>query len=80
MKKIKKTRTRKHPYSEYFQIGDDILMGKYKNSRGKIVGFGEDERGHPTVEIEPVPKGRKKNKIITLFRIWRDDKTKPTLK
>ncbi len=57
----------------YFAIGDLVLMGKHKNARGKIVGFGEDQWGNPTVEVEPVPKGRKKNRVIGLFRIWRGD-------
>jgi len=48
-------------------------MGKYKNMRGAIVGFGQDKWGNPTVEIEPTPKGRKQNKTIGLYRIWRAD-------
>ena len=56
--------------TDYFKIGDEILMGKYKTSKGKIIGFGEDKWGNPTVEIEPIPKGRKKNKTIGLFKIW----------
>ena len=59
--------------TNYFRIGDIVLMGKYKNARGKIIGFGEDKWSNPTVEIEPIPKGRKQNKIIGLFRIWRAD-------
>jgi hypothetical protein len=57
----------------YFKVGDVVLMGKYKNVRGAIVGFGQDKWGNPTVEIEPTPKGRKQNKIIGLYRIWRAD-------
>ena len=57
----------------YFAIGDIVLMGKYKNKRGVITGFGEDKWGNPTVEIEPIPKGRKQNKTIGLFKIWRAD-------
>jgi hypothetical protein len=57
----------------YFKVGDVVLMGKYKNMRGAIVGFGQDKWGNPTVEIEPIPKGRKQNKIIGLFKIWRAD-------
>ena len=57
----------------YFKIGDVVLTGKYKNARGQIVAFGEDKWGNPTVEVEPIPKGRKKNRIIGLFRIWRAD-------
>lgn len=60
-------------FTNYFSIGDEILMGKFKNSKGKIVGFGADQWGNPTLEIEPIPKGRKKNKIIGLFKIWRAD-------
>lgn len=61
------------PFTTYFKIGDIILLGKFKNMQGQIIGFGEDKWGNPTVEIEPIPKGRKKNKIIGLFRIWRAD-------
>ena len=57
----------------YFKVGDVVLMGKYKNMRGAIVGFGQDKLGNPTVEIEPTPKGRKQNKIIGLYKIWRAD-------
>jgi hypothetical protein len=67
------SRVRAIPGTAYFNVGDIVLMGKYKNMRGAIVGFGEDKWGNPTVEIEPTPKGRKKNKIIGLYKIWRAD-------
>ena len=57
----------------HFTVGDVILYGKYKNKKGKIVGWGSDKWGNPTVEIEPIPKGRKQNKIFGLFKIWRAD-------
>jgi len=57
----------------YMNVGDLVLYGKYKNHVGKIVAFGQDQHGNPTVEIEPVPKGRKQNKVIGLFKIWRKD-------
>lgn len=57
----------------YFNVGDKILFGKYKNKVGIIVAFGQDKWGNPTVEIEPVPKGRKQNKVFGLFKIWRAD-------
>ena len=57
----------------YFKIGDVVLMGKYKNKRGVIVGLGQDRWGNPTVEVEPTPKGRKQNRIIGLYKIWRAD-------
>ena len=57
----------------YFKIGDVVLRGKYKNMRGTIIGFGQDKWGNPTVAIEPTPKGRKQNKIIGLYKIWRAD-------
>ena len=59
--------------ASYFNVGDIILYGKYKNKKGKIVSFNTDPKGNPIVEIEPIPKGRKQNKIIQLFRIWRSD-------
>lgn len=60
----------------YFGVGDQILYGKYKNKKGIIVGFGKDEKGNPTVEIEPYPKGRKQNKTMTVFKIWHADPEK----
>jgi hypothetical protein len=66
-------RKRATTVTTYFKVGDVVLMGKYKNVRGVIVGFGEDHWGNPTVEIEPTPKGRKQNKIIGLFKMWRAD-------
>jgi len=60
-------------YASYFSIGDVILYGKYKNHRGKVVSFSQDHWGNPTIEIEPIPKGRKQNKVMGLFKIWRAD-------
>lgn len=54
----------------FFNVGDIILYGKYKNKKGKIIAFSENEKGQPLVEIEPIPKGRKQNKIMGLFKIW----------
>lgn len=62
--------------SGYFNVGDPILYGKYKNKKGVIVRLFKDEKGNPAVEIEPVPKGRKQNKVITLFKIWHADPEK----
>lgn len=57
--------------SGYFSVGDVILFGKYKNKRGVVKRLFIDEKGNPSVEIEPVPKGRKKNKIMGLYKIWK---------
>jgi hypothetical protein len=53
----------------FFNVGDPITYGKYQNKPGKIVKFIDDGKGNPLVEIEPVPKGKKKNKTIALFKI-----------
>ena len=55
----------------HFQPGDEILYGKWKNKRGKIVDMFVDDRGIPVIEIEPIPKGRKKNVTIGLYKIWK---------
>lgn len=55
----------------YFSVGDIVLYGKYKNKRGKVIAFGADKWGNPTIEIEPIPKGRKSNKVFGLFKIWK---------
>jgi hypothetical protein len=52
--------------------GEHILFGKYKNKKGIIRSIGKDPKGNPIIEVEPVPKGRKQNKIIQLFRVWKD--------
>lgn len=54
----------------YFQVGEEILFGKYKNKRGRILRFYIDDRGVPMVEIEPIPKGRKKNREMGLYNFW----------
>lgn len=59
--------------ASYFNVGTIVLYGKWKNHRGRVVDFGSDKYGNPTIEIEPIPKGRKKNKILGLYRIWRAD-------
>lgn len=53
----------------FFNVGDPITFGKYQNKPGRIVRFLDDGKGNPLIEIEPVPKGLKKNKIMPLFRI-----------
>jgi hypothetical protein len=58
------------PPQEYFNLGDVVLFGKWKNKQGRIVTFDKDKWGNPTVELEPIPKGRKKNKVFGLYRIW----------
>jgi len=55
---------------DFFEIGDPILFGKYKNKKGVIVGWGTDHKGNPTVFIDPIPKGRKKTKEMGLFKFW----------
>jgi len=59
--------------ADYFQIGNIVLYGRWKNHRGKIIRFDQDKYGNPIVEIEPIPKGRKSNKIMGLFKFWRAD-------
>ena len=67
----------KHVRAEgLFAEGDAVRFGKYKNKRGKIIRFFEDERGVPSVEIEPVPKGRKQNVEMGLYKIWKADMRK----
>lgn len=53
-----------------FKLGDEVLYGKYKNHRGRIIQFGRNPKGQITVQIEPIPKGRKKTKEMGLFKIW----------
>jgi hypothetical protein len=54
-----------------FNVGDVILYGKYKNKKGVIKSFGSDAKGNPTITIEPIPKGRKQDKTMGLFKVWK---------
>lgn len=63
-----------------FKVGDEVLFGKYKNKKGKIVSFGRNPKGQVTVEIEPIPKGRKKNREMGLFKIWTAKQAKAEMK
>ena len=53
----------------YFNVGDLILYGKFKNKSGRLVRMWMDDRGIPMIEIEPFPKGRKKNRVMGLYTI-----------
>jgi hypothetical protein len=66
--------------ANYFKPGDVVLYGKYKNKRGKIVAFGQDKWGNPTIEVEPIPKGRKQNKVFGMYKVWRADVKENVLK
>lgn len=58
-------------YASYFSVGDVVLFGKWKNKRARVVRLFVDDHGNPAIELEPIPKGRKKNKVMSLFKIWR---------
>jgi hypothetical protein len=62
--------------ANYFSVGEHITYGKYHNKAGIIKGFKKDEKGNPVVVIEPFPKGRKQDKEIQLFHIWKPQKVK----
>lgn len=52
----------------YFKPNEYILYGKFKNKLGLIKRMFMDN-GVPKIEIEPVPKGRKKTRIMGLYTI-----------
>jgi len=52
-----------------FKPGDYILFGKFRNKRARVIRIFNDERGIPYIEVQPVPKGRKKNRIFGLYTI-----------
>ena len=53
----------------FFEVGDHVLFGKFQNKHAIIVRLWTDDRGIPMIELEPFPKGRKKNRSMSLFRI-----------
>lgn len=61
------------PDSGPFEVGDAVKHGKYKNKKAKIVKIYNDDKDHVAVELEPQPKGRKKNVEMGLYKIWPSD-------
>jgi hypothetical protein len=55
----------------FFNVGDFVWMGKYKNKLGQLLAFGVDDKGNPTVTVRPIPKGRKQDKTFSLFKMWK---------
>jgi hypothetical protein len=55
----------------YFNVGDLVWMGKYKNKLGQITEFSTDAKGNPTITVTPIPKGRKQDKTFSLFKVWK---------
>lgn len=58
-------------YAGMFKKGDEALYGKYKNKKGKITDIYLDDDDRPTIDIEPVPKGKKKTVTSGLYKIWK---------
>lgn len=61
---------REAAYAGAFKRGDPVMYGKYKNKSGKIKKIYNDEKDHATIDVEPVPKGRKDDVTMGLYRVW----------
>jgi len=68
-RKISSYRVAARYLTAHFKPGDYVFFGKFKNKRARVVRIFLDERGIPYIEIEPVPKGRKKNRTMGLYSI-----------
>lgn len=57
----------------YLNIGDVVLYGKWKNALARILSFGVNEKGDPTIEAQPVDKDgadkKGKPKTLTLLKV-----------
>jgi hypothetical protein len=57
----------------YLNIGDMVLYGKFKNALGRIIGFSTNEKGDPTVEVQPMnsdgTEKKSKPKVLTMLKI-----------
>jgi hypothetical protein len=57
----------------YLDVGDIVLYGKFKNAKGKILSFGKNEKGDPTIEVQPVDADLKPKKgqpkTLTLLKV-----------
>jgi len=59
--------------SGYLNVGDRIYYGKFKNALARILSFGVNEKGDPTVEAQPINKDgtnkKGKPKTLTLLKV-----------
>lgn len=57
----------------YLNVGDVVLYGKFKNAKGRILSFGKNEKGDPTIEVQPIDKeGKSKGgqpKTLVLLKV-----------
>jgi len=57
----------------YLNVGDVVLYGKFKNAKGRIKSFGKNEKGDPTIEVQPVDADLKPKqgqpKTLTLLKV-----------
>lgn len=56
-------------------VGDPVLHGKFLNKPGVIKDFGKNDKGDPTVVIEPPSGGQ--GKEVKLFKVRYDEKRSP---
>lgn len=56
-------------------VGDPVLSGKFLNKPGRIKDFGKNDKGDPTVIIEPEKGGQ--GKEVKLFKVRYDEKRSP---
>jgi hypothetical protein len=64
--------------SSFLSIGDTVLYGKFKNALGRIVAFGSNDKGDPTIDVQPINKdGTEKKgppKTLTLLKVRKVEK------
>jgi len=57
----------------YLNVGDVVLYGKFKNAKGRIKSFGKNEKGDPTIEVQPIDSDFKPKKgqpkTLTLLKV-----------
>lgn len=64
----------------YLNIGDLVFYGKWKNAVGRITGFGENEKGDPTIILQPTDKdgnpkkGQPKELVMLKVRKYEPEK------
>lgn len=63
----------------YLNVGDLIYYGKFKNALARILSFGVNEKGDPTVEAQPVNKDgtdkKGKPKTLVLMKVRKVQRT-----
>jgi len=52
-----------------FQTGDIVFYGRGRDKTAVTIRVWADERGVPFIEVQPIPRGKKHNRVFSLYTV-----------